>query len=159
MTVTLAEIRDDAAGRSYPRYLLRRGETALVLFAGAFHGRQDAIWVEAAGMTGTCVDVRPMTAMQAMYPAGWEFVQADAYEYAHASDRIWDVVSVDCPTGQFGRCADMLPLWCRLARRAVVLGCAPGFEASVPPGWFLASLMRRSDYAGGVCWAVVQRDT
>ncbi len=156
---TLEQIRDPADGAVYPRYLLRRGGSALVLFAGAFNGRQDACWVEAAGMTATCVDVRPMDVMASMYPAGWEFLQADAYEFAQNAERRWDVVSVDCPTGQFDRCADLLPLWCGLARRAVVLGCRDDFAAPVPAGWLLTARTHRSAYRGGTAWAVVERDT
>ena len=65
----------DPAGRRprelYPRRVLDGLTTALVLFAAAFHGRQDAIWIAKAGMNGTCVDIdaEKLEEMKVAYPA------------------------------------------------------------------------------------------
>jgi len=158
---TLADVRTAADESLYPRHVLQGCETALVVFAAAFMGRQDAVWVAEAGLTATCVDhdARLLRRMERMYPAGWEFVCGDAYEFAEESGGQWDVVSVDCPTGQFERCAALLPTWCDLARRAVVLGTGPEGAGLVPPGgWVLTEWLRRSDFVeGGVYWAVIAR--
>jgi hypothetical protein len=153
---SLDEVRD-RGDESYPVRLLEHCDTALILFAAAFYGRQDAVFVADAGVTGTCVDVAPMHEMARIYPPDWTFVTADAYRFAEDTGGQWDLVSVDCPTGAFRECAERLPLWCDLARRAVVLGTGSELEVRPPPGWTLTDVRRRSDFKGGVYWAVVER--
>lgn len=159
MTVTLATIPRDAA---FPTERLEGLETGLVLFAAAWLGKQDAVFLADAGLVCTCVDVRAerLNEMRDVYPGGWEFVEADAFAYSSAwrtAGRRWDAVTVDCPTNLFGWCAQLLPRWCDLARRLVVLGCSPTTELAVPDGWRLVERIDRSDYRGGVQWAVFER--
>jgi hypothetical protein len=157
--VTLDQIHDPAGADLFPRYVLKGCETALVLFAAAFHGRQDAYWVQEAGLTGTCVDTDAgkLAEMTDVYPADWEFVIGDVFEYASSTGRTWDVVTVDCPTNLFAACADALLLWCELADRAVVLGCGPNTPVLPPAGWMLTERRFRSGNFGGVYWAVLER--
>jgi hypothetical protein len=160
--VTLEQVRVGAAARLYPRDRLEGCETALVLFAAAFHGQQDAIWMADAGLTATCVDVdaEKLGEMEAVYPAGWEFVQEDAFEYTISADiehrRTWDVVSLDCPSNLFDECADFLPLWCELANRAVILGTGVSTVVEPPPAWRVTERLRRSNFLGGVYWTVLE---
>jgi hypothetical protein len=159
VTVSLADIRATADG-TYPVRVLEGCETALLLFAAGFHGRQDGIFVADAGLTATCVDIRPerLHDMAAVYPSAWEFLVDDAFDYVEQTERQWDVVSVDCPSGMFQRCADLIETWCDLARRVVVLGASAESARSVrrPLPWAMTSLVKRSDYRGGVYWAVME---
>ena len=157
---TLDAIRDEAGRDLYPLRVLEGCETALVLFAAGFHGRQDAYWIAEAGIRGTCVDhdADKLGEMAAVYPRGWTFIPADVYEYAEATGEMWDVVSIDCPSNHFERCAALVPLWCNLARKAVVLGANRESASTVrrSPGWAMTELRRRSDFAGGSYWAVLE---
>lgn len=159
--MTLADVRADALREIFPTEKLVGMETALVLFAASFMGRQDAVWVEEAGLVGTCVDndQEALDAMEGLYPADWEFVHSDAYEFTLATDRQWDVVTVDCPTGYFDRAAAYLATWCAVARHVVILGS----EKDAPPapfGWKLTDTIHRSDYIpGGVWWSVYEKET
>lgn len=157
-TLTLDDVRAQS-DRAFPARVLRGQETALVLFAAAFNGRQDAIHVADAGLVATCVDNdgRALDRMYGIYPPAWSFVEADVFEYAESTGSMWDVVTVDCPTGAFERCAELLGLWCDLARHAVVLGTGDKTTFQAPDGWALQEIVRRSDFAGGVYWAVFQR--
>jgi hypothetical protein len=159
--VTLESIRADASPKHiYPRRVLRRRDTALVMFAAAFYGRQDAYWVAHAGMTGTCVDLdhTKLGEMALAYPEGWEYVHGDAFDYARRTTRQWDVVSVDWPTPYFSRIDEFLPLWCKLARRAVVVGTGADSSFVVPEGWTVTEEIRRSEFLpGGVFWTVLER--
>jgi hypothetical protein len=152
------KVRDEA-DQSYPTHLLPDCETALVLFAAAWHGRQDAVFCADAGLTATCVDLDDLRLdeMARLYPDDWTFVCADACDFAEQTSGQWDIVSLDCFTNDFRRCAELLPLWCDLARKVVVLGTGPGVALSVPDGWRLSGLRHRSDFAGGVYWAVLER--
>lgn len=156
--VTLDKIRAHSDPRVFPHHLLGGKETALVLFAAGFHGAQDAIWVHDAGLTATCVDqdAAKLGEMILAYPEGWEFVCGDAFEYANLTQRKWDVVTIDCPTNLFGRCADAIDLWCSLAWEAVVLGTGD-YDVAPPDGWRVADTIGRSSYRGGVYWTVLVR--
>jgi hypothetical protein len=157
--VTLDRVRAEAAPETYPVRVLEGCESALVLFAAAWHGKQDAIHVADAGLSATCVDTDAVRLgeMAEAYPADWEFVTADVFEYAARADRQWDVVSIDCPTNLFDMCAALVPLWCLLARRAVVIGSGPNTETVTPEGWLRPPCLKRSNFAGGVYWIVLQR--
>lgn len=155
--LTVDTIRRERGNRRlYPTEILERCETALVLFAAAFLGEQDAVWIEEAGLVATCVDndAERLDEMLRLYPEDWTFVSGDAYEFARRGGR-WDLVSVDCPSGDsFDRCADLLDLWCSLARVAVVLGTSPGRRLVAPDGWRVARTIRRSPIAN---WTVLER--
>lgn len=155
---TLDEVRDPD-DRSFPTGVLRNQRTALVLFSSAWYGMQDAYYVAAAGLTATCVDLRDenFDAMRALYPDGWEFEHADAYEFIRRTQRRWDVLTVDCPSGHFQKCADLLPSLCGLARSAVVLGSGADTRMVVPDGWRVLTRNRRSMMYGGVYWTVLVR--
>jgi hypothetical protein len=164
-TQTLDRIRALAEheGACLPRDLLPGCWTGLVLFAAAFNGRQDAVWLEEAGILATCVDLRDvdLCRMRDLYPPEWRFVWADAFEFADQSKTLglrFDVVTVDCPTGLFDRCLGLLELWTTLARRLVVLGMSSRAETPTPPGgWAVAARTRRSDFRGGVDWLTLEK--
>lgn len=144
---------------NFPHAILAGCETALVVFAAHFRGVQDAYWIAEAGLTATCVDMdrQKLEDMEPMYPSDWEFVEADAYEWAVQPGRQWDVVTLDPWSGQFQRCADNISAWCRLARHAVVLGTGLSTDVEAPTGWTVTDRRRRSDYDGGVFWTVLER--
>lgn len=148
----------DADVALYPTDVLEGCESALVLFAAAFYGRQDCAAIATAGLTATCVDHdhEKLGAMVLAYPEGWEYVHGDAYRYAQATRRRWDVVSLDPFTNQMQTCANLLPWWCGLANRAVVLGTGVGTEVVAPTGWRVTDRTRRSGFAGGTFWTVLQ---
>lgn len=155
--VTLEQVRADARAELYPRHVLTGCSDALVLFAAAFHGLQDAVWMAEAGLKTTCVDVdsQKLTEMSTFYPEGWEFVTGDVFEYVSRTNDRWDVVSIDCPSNLFAQCAGFTPVWCLLARKAVILGCDRR-PIAVPPGWRVTEHRYRSSFAGGTYWAVLQ---
>lgn len=155
---TLDAIRAVAEPALYPTHLLAGCDTALIAFCAGFFGRQDGIFIVDAGLNATCIDSDAdfLRRMERLYPADWEFVDDDAYEYAAHTDRQWDVVSVDCPTGHFQRCADLVQTWCRAATRAVVLGTGHDTALSPPEGWCVTETLHRSDYRGGVFWSVLE---
>ena len=146
-------------GAVYPGPKLREGcSTALCLFSAMWLGRQDVYWLAKAGLTGTCVDLdgERLAQMEAVYPDGWEFVTADVFDYVRDQTRTWDLVTLDPWSGQFERCAEMLPVWTSLANRVVVLGHGNYRlrEPEPPDGWSLAHRFKRSDFKGGVYWLV-----
>lgn len=155
---TLDAIRERAAANPYPVELLEHCNTALVLFASGFLGAQDGIFIADAGIAATCVDIREnlLDEMAAVYPPSWEFVVSDAFAYAENCDERFDLVSIDCPSGLFAECAEALPLWCSLARVAVVLGTGRDTVVVPPDGWHVAERRQRSRFAGGVYWTVLQ---
>lgn len=162
MVSTLEDLRDDESGRSFPRDLLIGCKDALVVFAAGFLGMQDAFWISEAGIRATCLDhdgVR-LEEMHKLYPDTWEFFKTDSFEWvtnASRAGRTWDLVSVDCNTNHFERCARLLPLWCRLARKVVIIGT--GYDnVEAPIGWKLDRHVFRSDYQGGVYWDVLVRE-
>jgi hypothetical protein len=154
--VTLEHVRKGAAPALYPRQALVGCKDALVLFAAAFHGQQDAIWMAEAGLRTTCVDVdqEKLREMRDAYPDSWKFVNGDVFEFALRTEKRWDVVSIDCPSNLFDRCAELLPLWCRIARKVVVLGSGKHTTAVEPEGWELAERVHRSANYGGTYWRV-----
>lgn len=159
---TLDELRRADEAELYPADALDSCADALLLFAAGFYGRQDAVWVADAGLTGTCVDIdgARLERMRPLYPDGWEFVCSDAFVYAAGQDgsRRWDVVSLDPPTSLFDQCAAQVPVWVRLARRAVIMGCGPDGPPKAPTGWKRRrKLLHRSDFGGGVYWAVLEK--
>lgn len=158
--LTLEDIRSEVDGLAYPREILPECGDALVLFAAGFLGRQDAFWICDAGLTAICVDARlkPLHEMASVYPADWQFVLGDVYELV-AFDALAtaDLVSIDCPSGHFDRCADLIGHWCNLARRYVVLGTAADIDLALPDGWTEVERRYRSDFAGGVYWAVLKK--
>jgi hypothetical protein len=156
---TLEQIRDLEAGAAYPGYLLEGCRTALVFFCAAFLGKQDCAWIAEAGLTGTCVDRDGdrLDEMAGLYPDGWEFLKVDVYEFAEETGGMWDIVSLDPWTQDFDRCAEALPLWCSLARRAVVLGTGVDTKVEAPDGWAVTEVRKRTDYDGGVFWTIVER--
>lgn len=156
----LAIVRDPGNAASYPTDLLERCDTALILFAAGFHGAQDAVWIADAGLGATCVDhdAAKLGEMVLAYPVGWEYVPKDVWLYAGMTNRTWDLVSIDCPSGAFDVCAEQLDRWCALANRAVVLGCGQNTDVNPPEGWKITDVRKRSEFAGGVYWAVIERE-
>lgn len=145
----------------YPTRLLEGATSALFLFGAGFLGANDAGHARAAGVRATVVDIDRVSIglMRASYPDDWEFVEADAFSYAKEAIRggwRWDVVSVDSPTDLFDRAANATPLWCRLARTAVVLGIGRDTQVETPDGWQVSGYQRRSGYKGGVYWAIIE---
>lgn len=136
-----------------------QGSTALVLFAAAFMGQQDARFVAEAGMTATCVDIdrEALSTMVPVYPSDWDFIAMDVNDFTGGSARLWDVVTADPWAGSFQRWADELPVWCELANAAVIVGCAPTTRFSVPSGWKWTRYQHRSNFHEGVGWAVFER--
>lgn len=143
----------------YPRTYLPGSKTALIVFAAAFMGAQDGIWIHDAGLTATCIDhdADCLDRMQGLYPPSWEFLCVDAYEWLETAEGAWDVVSVDSPSDHFGRGAGLIGAFCKLARRLVILGIGTDTQVDAPEGWEVVDCIKRSDYVGGVFWSVLCR--
>jgi hypothetical protein len=154
--VTLPPIQK---GAPYPDRLLIGRQTALVVFAAAFHGLNDASWIADADLRATCVDLDAvkLDEMADIYPRDWAFVCADAYDLAARTQRQWDVVSCDPFTNEMQRCADNIEDWCRLARHAVILGTGTDTVVDVPDGWFVTGTVWRTGLDGGVYWTTLER--
>jgi hypothetical protein len=126
----------------------------------------DAAWIADAGLRATCVDLdgEKLEEMKPLYPEDWHFIRTDAYHYADYASRLirnsgqeWDVVSCDPFTNEFTNCANNIGAWCRLARHVVILGTGTDTIVNVPAGWEITQTIKRSDYAGGVYWTVLER--
>lgn len=145
---------------NFPLELLEEDDEALVLFAAGFHGLNDAVWIRESGMTATCVDSDPdkLAEMRPLYPGDWQFVESDVYSFAFGltSREQWDIVTVDPWTQDMDRCARFVKEWCRLARKAVVLGTGVGTVVEAPVGWKVTGTRKRSDHDGGVLWTVLE---
>ena len=147
--------------RSYPRERLLGLSTALAGFCAAFLGRQDCVFLADAGIRATCVDIdkRRLEEMEGLYPDDWKFFQEDIYEFAtelSVYGHVFDMVTLDPPTGQFDRVAAHLSLWCGLADRLVIIG-SWGQILDAPEGWQVTAHIWRSSFLGGVYWTVVER--
>ena len=161
-----SDLEDLYCGSVYPNPQVFEGcKTALCLFSAEWLGKQDVYWLAKAGLTGTCVDLNGnnLSRMREIYPEGWEFVEADAYDFAQAAveeDVQWDVVNLDPWTGQFDQCAKLLETWTTLARKVVVLGHGNYrlHRPEAPKGWTLSHDIKRGDFKGGVFWLVFTRD-
>lgn len=145
----------------YPVWTLKGCDTVLVVFAAEFRGMNDCAWIVEEDVRATCVDINQgkLDAMKDDYPDDWEYVCADAYDFAAecaAGPYKWDVVSLDPFTNHFQVCADNIEQWCQLARRAVIIGTGTDTIIMSPPGWQQTDCVRRSDYQGGVFWTVLE---
>ncbi len=160
--MSLADIRYSEEAHLYPSDALDGLQSCLAGFCAGFLGRQDCVWIAEAGLDAVAVDIDPerLAEMRPLYPAGWEFVEADVFEYArqrYAQGARFDVVNLDPPTNLFDRCADDADLWCSLARRIVILGVGRHTELDVPVGWELLNVTKRSRFEGGTYWTVLGR--
>lgn len=160
--LTLERLRREGPA-GYPRFALRDSSTALVLFAAAYGGKQDAIWIEEAGLEADVVDLDEprLREMGAVYPQSWRFHHADAFAFvrdARLDGRKWDVVSLDPYTGDADRLVvSLLSEICELARDVVIVGVGNEVDVVAPAGWVIVDRRRRSDYRGGTFWIVLQR--
>jgi hypothetical protein len=161
----LQDIESLYCGTVYPGPQFFEGcETALCIFSAEWLGMQDAYWIAQHGLRGTCVDLQgdKLAQMREIYPQGWEFVEADAYDFAAGAvveGRQWDALTLDPWTGQFQQCADLLPTWTTLARKTVVLGHGNYrlIRPEAPEGWTMTEAIKRSDFKGSVDWLVFQK--
>ena len=146
----------------FPRHALRGSRTALCLFAAAFGGKQDAAWLEEAGLRTTCVDTDEarLREMRDVYPDAWEFVHGDALEvisrYAEEGMR-FDVVTADPFTGTtMEATAEAIRELCAVARELVIVGVDRWTTIDAPAGWQIVDTRKRSTFKGGTFWVVLQ---
>ena len=145
--------------RPYPAHLLPEGGTGLALFSAGFHGWNDCIHMARKEMRVHCVDTDAdrLWEMAAIYPEGWAFEVADAWECAERAVRRgekWDVVSVDPFFGDAAEQAwETLYLWTSLARSVVTLTVRPDTRLNTPDGWTAGYFPRSS----GAAWMVLRR--
>jgi len=143
----------------YPAFLLPKGGTGLCLFSAGFHGWNDVIHMARKQMTVTCVDTNPdkLWEMAQIYPEGWEFEVADAWDWAERAvqaGRKFDVVSVDPFFGGAAEHAwETLYLWVTLAKKLVTLTVHTDTQLNVPTGWTADYFPRSSNAA----WLVLTR--
>jgi hypothetical protein len=161
VTVAYATIEHVAQeARPYPTYLLEGAQTGLCLFSAAFLGHNEAIHFALEDVRTTLVDIDEpkMDTMRDLYPDTWEFVVADAWEYADkaaAEGRRWDVVSVDTFRGNATeRSLRDLGVWCAIAEQAVACTLEDGQTYDVPDGWDTQLFWRNSE----VLWLVLIRE-
>lgn len=176
---TLADVRASASKGAFPTERLAGLRTAGAFFCAAFLGRQDVIHLSDAGLNVEAFDTdAPLVAkMEAIYPGQVHVHVADAFAVAANYARIgikYDVVTVDPWTNMVTQALDVLPTWCALARRLVLVNVtAPWFrERGLEPNevvfqlwidrtfpdlsWRIVELRKRSDHVGGVYWAVLE---
>lgn len=161
---TLDAIGQDASDAAFPTDALEGCRDALLLFGAGFLGVNDGWWVADAGLLATVVDLDggKLELMRAVYPPDWVFVEADAFEFARRGLGVggFDFVSVDCFTNLAEQVLAELPLWLRLARKALIVTVTADVFAElsairVPEGWRVEPLMQRSRT---VYWLILRRD-
>lgn len=124
---SIYEVYEDAAGKLFPKHLLKGCESALFLFGAGFYGRNDACWAVEAGVPGTVVDTDfdKLSVMEGIYPDDWLFIRSDAFDFVDfhkGSDGLtWDFISVDCPLDLVITCYNRLYDWRSLSNRAAIL--------------------------------------
>lgn len=167
---TVASVPLDAETFTYPAELLKECESALLLFCSGRMGAADGFHVANAGLTDvTCVDwdEKTLEPFRQAYPAAWEIVQADVFEWVDWNGRPgplgwngrqWDIVSADAPSQYADRLPEMLPRYCEIARKYVTATLAvtgPGAPV-VPPapsGWgYRGEPVFRTEYEGRRFW-------
>jgi len=176
--VNINEIRDRSTSGSFPVEALKGADTACLLFCAAFHGSNDAIFVHDAGIKRALLidnDYRKLTEMEAAwcsYQPNWDFQTGDAFGFLQRAAERFDVVVADPWTGHISRALKMLNVWHRYVDRALIVGVTMIFlaEQGLPPTldgfnrWLqftfpnlppASDLHKRSDYRGGVYWAVI----
>lgn len=144
--------------RIYPAHLLTGCQDGLCLYSAAFLGTNDAVHFARKGIVTTCVDIdgSKLEEMRELYPAGWDFVQADALDYAlDAAGCQWDAVSVDQFLGdETKRVLAALPLFLHLARKVATVTIPAGADLPHLDGWKF-SVFPRSPRAS---WLVCRAD-
>jgi hypothetical protein len=58
------------------------------------------------------------------------------------------------------RCHREIGKWCDLANRTVIIGCTAAQQirlSQIPDGWKATQVLKRSDFGGGVFWAVLEK--
>jgi hypothetical protein len=176
--VNVNDIRERSTAGSFPIAALEKADTACLLFCAGFHGSNDAIFVHDAGINHAVLvdnDFTKLSEMQgawANYQDDWEFKLDDAYDFVQVAGRRYDVIVADPWTGHINRAMTMLAVWHRYAARALIIGVTKVFlgEHEQPPTlagfniWLHSAfpslpeatdLHQRSDYRGGVYWAVI----
>lgn len=141
----------------YPTHILDGCRTGLFLFGAGFLGENDAAYARAAGIRSVVVDSDrvKLAEMKPRFPASWDFVCGDAFEFVKAIRFQWDIVSADPFTGDASdRCLALLPEIAAFARRAVTLTIsAPVESLPIVEGWE-SSLWSRTRLAS---WLVLTR--
>ena len=165
MTVTL-----DAESFTFPRHLIERCSSALLLFCSGRMGASDGHWIAEQGLTDvTCVDwdAATLEPFADEYPATWHYVEADVFEWMERDrGRRWDIVSADAPSQLADRLVEMLPRYCALARRYVTATHATvGVDSeadppAAPQGWRYMSEPTWRIYANGrmFWWLMLERE-
>jgi len=171
--VTADDVRASSTPGSFPIEVLEGSTTALLLFGAGFLGANDGIFVHDAGLSAvTVVDTDPVKIdeMRPIFP-NWSFERREARTYAYQDASPADVVIVDPWTQAMNWVMNETPLWHSLATRYLVIGVSvPWFnDQLLPPtleginSWVrhctigvpqAVKLHRRSEYRGGVFWAV-----
>lgn len=150
----------------FPIHLLRPGDRVLCVFSAAFLGRNAEAYIRDAGhLDVTCVDhdKAKLDEMAKLYPAEWTFVCADAWTYPATQPPLsFDVVVLDPWTQHVDRVMDAASEWAALARRVVVFGVTAAWLVDPSTaglrhffsrhGVTPESVIKRSDYMGGVWW-------
>lgn len=155
---------------SFPVEFLRPGDEIVCVFSAAFLGKNAEVYIRDAGHKRvTCVDLdaAKLEEMRPAFPNSWEFVAADAYLWMPAAPlRSCDVLVLDPWTGDMGTVMRQIGAWSMIARRLVIVGVCAAWAEEERVGdmglWFAdrgLTLLRfplRSDYRGGVYWAVCE---
>jgi hypothetical protein len=121
-----------SAPNAFPSELVTGARTAASFFSAAYYGRNDVIYLDAAGVRDiTLVDLaaEKLAAMRNLYPAVTEIYADDAFSVARQlrdAGRSYDVVICDPFTGDM--CwpvfADHFETFATLARRSWITGLA-----------------------------------
>jgi hypothetical protein len=112
-------------------------QTGLLLFGAYFKGENDGRFLHDAGLTCTVIDNQQhlLDAMAPDYPDSWEFICADAFDYAQATDRTWDVVSVDPSSPEEPRTLRWADTFRKLANMMTIVGCRTADAGRFGPEW------------------------
>lgn len=153
----------DAESAVYPKHLLERCESGLLLFCSGRMGAADGHWFREAGLTAViCVDwdAKTLVPFACSYPSEWRYVEADAFEWARLQTRRWDIVSADVPSQWADRLQETLPLWCSLAERFVTVTLMGDCDMpAAPGGWQTIGVVRRTTWNGrDYLWLVLERE-
>jgi hypothetical protein len=143
---TLDDVRKVFGEYSFPRFVLDKCDSALLLFCAGFYGGHDCLHVADAELDHVLavdIDKEKLEVMERIYPEHWHFVEADVLK-VHTNQR-YDLIVADPPLDLIDTTINFMTIWGLWAKKYLVLNVRRGSQYLAPIGWRELGKLHRSN--------------